>query len=49
MIGGQAKTLTMSVLFEKRIDFVGGAAIVAEHMKAAGALVTLSTVLGDDV
>ena len=38
----------MSVRFEKRIDFVGGAAMVAKHLKAAGADVTFSTVLGDD-
>ena len=48
MIGGQTKTPTMSVLFEKKVDFVGGAAIVAQHMMAAGASVVLSTVLGDD-
>ena len=48
MIGGQTKTPTMSVLFEKRVDYIGGAAIVAQHMKAAGASVVLSTVLGDD-
>ena len=48
MIGGQTKTPTMSVLFEKRTDFVGGAAIVAKHCRAAGADVTFSTVLGED-
>jgi rfaE bifunctional protein kinase chain/domain len=48
MIGGQTKTPTMSVLFEKQIDYIGGAAIVAEHLRAAGADVTFSTVLGDD-
>jgi rfaE bifunctional protein kinase chain/domain len=48
MIGGQTKTPTMSVLFERKTDFVGGAGIVAEHMKAAGAEVIFSTVLGDD-
>jgi rfaE bifunctional protein kinase chain/domain/rfaE bifunctional protein nucleotidyltransferase chain/domain len=48
MIGGQTKTPTMSVLFERQESFVGGAAIVAKHMKAAGADVTFSTVLGDD-
>lgn len=48
MIGGQTKTPTMSVLFEKRLDFSGGAAVVAKHMRAAGALVTFSTVLGND-
>lgn len=48
MIGGQTKTPTMSVLFERKIDFVGGAAVVAEHMRAAGAEVVFSTVLGND-
>lgn len=48
VIGGQPKTPTMSVLFESRADFIGGAAVVAKHLRAAGAEVTLSTVLGDD-
>ena len=48
MIGGQTKTPTMSVLFERKIDYVGGAGIVAKHLKAAGAEVIFSTVLGDD-
>jgi len=48
MIGGQTKTPTMSVLFDKREDYVGGAAIVARHLRAAGASVIFSTVLGDD-
>lgn len=48
MIGGQTKTPTMSVLFEEKVDYIGGAAIVAKHLKAAGAEVTFSTVLGDD-
>jgi rfaE bifunctional protein kinase chain/domain len=48
MIGGQTKTPTLSVLFQEREDFIGGAAIVAEHLRAAGAEVVLSTVLGDD-
>ena len=48
MIGGQTKTPTMSVLFESRTDYIGGAAIVAKHCRAAGAEVTFSTVLGDD-
>lgn len=48
MIGGQTKTPTLSVLLEGRTDFVGGAGIVAEHLRAAGAEVTFSTVLGDD-
>jgi bifunctional ADP-heptose synthase (sugar kinase/adenylyltransferase) len=49
MIGGQTKTPTMSVLFERKVDYVGGAAIVAKHLAAAGGRVTFSTVLGDDV
>src|SRR5215467_11610943 len=48
MIGGQTKTPTMSVLYERKVDYVGGAAIVAKHLRAAGAEVVFSTVLGDD-
>jgi rfaE bifunctional protein kinase chain/domain/rfaE bifunctional protein nucleotidyltransferase chain/domain len=48
MIGGMTKTPTPSVRFDDRQDFIGGAAIVAAHLSAAGANVTLSTVLGDD-
>ena len=48
MIGGQTKTPTISVLFENQIDYIGGAGVVAEHLRAAGADVTFSTVLGDD-
>lgn len=48
MIGANAKTPTISVRRERREEFVGGAAIVALHMQAAGAMVTFSTVLGDD-
>jgi bifunctional ADP-heptose synthase (sugar kinase/adenylyltransferase) len=38
----------MSVLYERRDDYIGGAAVVAEHLRAAGAEVIFSTVLGDD-
>ncbi len=48
MIGGMTKTPTMSLRFEEQQDFVGGAGIVAKHLRAAGADVTFSTVLGDD-
>jgi rfaE bifunctional protein kinase chain/domain len=48
MIGGQTKTPTMSVAFERKADFVGGAGIVAKHLIAAGAKVKFSTVLGKD-
>jgi rfaE bifunctional protein kinase chain/domain len=48
MIGGMTKTPTLSVLLHEKIDYVGGAAIVAKHLQAAGADVTLSTVFGND-
>jgi rfaE bifunctional protein kinase chain/domain len=48
MIGGQTKTPTISVLFEKKVDYIGGAGVVAEHLRAAGADVAFSTVLGED-
>lgn len=47
-IGGMTKTPTMSMRYENKVDFVGGAAIVAKHLKAAGAKVFFSTVLGKD-
>jgi rfaE bifunctional protein kinase chain/domain len=46
--GGMGKTPTMSVRFDKHTDFVGGAGVVAKHLRAAGAKVTLSTILGRD-
>jgi rfaE bifunctional protein kinase chain/domain len=48
MIGGMTKTPTISVRYQERQDFVGGAGIVAKHFRAAGAQVTFSTVLGQD-
>ena len=48
MIGGMTKTPTMSVRFEEQQDFLGGAGVVAKHLKAAGADVTYSTVIGRD-
>jgi rfaE bifunctional protein nucleotidyltransferase chain/domain len=48
MIGGMTKTPTPSVRHDSRADFVGGAAIVCEHLRAAGADVSFSTVLGED-
>ena len=48
MIGGQTKTPTISVRFEEQTDFCGAGAVVAKHLKVAGADVTFSTVLGDD-
>lgn len=43
-----SKTPTLSVKLEEQVDFAGGAAVVARHIRAAGAEVTFSTVLGDD-
>jgi rfaE bifunctional protein kinase chain/domain len=43
-----SKTPTLSVKLEEQVDFAGGAAVVARHIRAAGADVTFSTVLGDD-
>ncbi len=48
LIGGQTKTPTFSVLYGGRDDYVGGAGIVAKHLRAAGANVEFTTVLGDD-
>lgn len=46
--GGTSKTPTISVQFEKQTNFAGGASVVARHLRAAGAEVKFSTVLGDD-
>ena len=48
LIGGNTKTPTFSLKFDRQVDFVGGAGIVAKHMKKAGADVAFTTVLGDD-
>ena len=48
LIGGTAKTPTFSVKYEREVDFPGGAAVVAKHLRQAGAVVVFSTVLGDD-
>ncbi len=48
LIGGQTKTPTFSVLYEDQDNYIGGAGIVAQHIRAAGANVVFSTVLGDD-
>jgi rfaE bifunctional protein kinase chain/domain len=45
---GTAKTPTLSTKFEQVVDYVGGAAAVARHLRQAGAEVEFSTVLGDD-
>lgn len=48
LIGGQTKTPTFSVLYQGQDNYIGGAGIVAQHLSAAGANVTFSTVLGKD-
>jgi rfaE bifunctional protein kinase chain/domain/rfaE bifunctional protein nucleotidyltransferase chain/domain len=48
LIGANAKTPTFSCRYEGRQDYVGGAGIVAKHLRAAGADVTFTTVLGED-
>ena len=45
---GSAKTPTLSVRFDRQTDYAGGAAVVAKHLRAAGAEVVFSTVLGND-
>ena len=48
LIGGNTKTPTTSVLYQERNDYIGGAGIVAQHLKAAGAKVFFTSFLGDD-
>jgi rfaE bifunctional protein kinase chain/domain len=48
LIGGLTKTPTFSVQVQNKTDFIGGAAIVSKHLRAAGANVVFSTVLGED-
>lgn len=48
LIGGQTKTPTISVLYQNKKEYIGGAGIVAQHLNAAGARVTFSSVLGND-
>jgi rfaE bifunctional protein kinase chain/domain len=48
LIGGNTKTPTFSLRFDHQVDYVGGAGVVAKHMRKAGAHVKFTTVLGDD-
>lgn len=48
LIGAAGKTPTFSVRYAGCADFVGGAGIVAKHLRAAQADVTFTTVLGND-
>ena len=47
-IGGQTKTPTFSVHYQGEDIYIGAAGIVSQHLRATGAKVTFSTVLGDD-
>ena len=47
-IGGQTKTPTLSFLYQNTENYLGGAGIVSKHLKAAGAKVEFTTVLGKD-
>ena len=47
-IGSNAKTPTHSVRYIKNRDYVGGAGVVAKHLKSAGADVTFCSILGKD-
>ncbi|MBV9170218.1 MAG: adenylyltransferase/cytidyltransferase family protein [Chloroflexi bacterium] len=48
LLGATAKSPTFSVKHDSTERFSGGGAIVAKHMRSAGASVTFSTVLGND-
>jgi rfaE bifunctional protein kinase chain/domain len=48
LLGATAKSPTFSVRHDTSERFVGGAGIIAKHMKTAGADATFTTVLGDD-
>ncbi len=48
VLGPSTKTPTFSVKLNESKSFVGGAGVVAKHLKSLGADVTFTTVLGDD-
>jgi len=48
LIGGNTKTPTPSLHFLNKTNYVGGAAIVAKHIRSTGAKVCFTTVLGND-
>ena len=48
LIGGNTKTPTTSVLYQEKNDYIGGAGIVAQHLRSAGAKVYFTTILGND-
>ena len=48
LLGNNAKTPTFSTKYLGKKKFIGGAAIVAQHLKSAGAKVKFCSVLGKD-
>lgn len=48
LLGPTTKTPTFSVKLEQSKLFVGGAGVIAKHLRGLGADVTFTTVLGDD-
>jgi cytidyltransferase-like protein len=48
VVGSKAKTPTLTVQVHEQTDYVGAAGIVSRHLKAAGADVEFTTVLGND-
>jgi rfaE bifunctional protein kinase chain/domain len=48
LIGHQAKTPTPSLVFQKETSYVGGAGIVALHLKKCGLDTTFTSVVGKD-
>lgn len=48
LLGSNAKTPTFSTRYINQNEFIGGAAIIAEHLRAAGADVTFCSILGND-
>ena len=49
LIGGHIQTPTPSVSYQRKTDYIGGAGVVAKHLKYAGANVHLTTILGNDL
>ena len=48
IVGATTKTPTFSIKKMSSTTYIGGAGIVARHLKTLGADVTLTSVLGDD-
>ena len=48
LIGGNTKTPTPSVQFKEKTEYIGGAGIVAQHLRSAGTKTSFTTILGND-